>query len=77
VRNLYTTVSKGFEGKSEKIASGTQFIDGLNQKAMTDFANRRVQYDRETNFGTITEKQIEWTDAISKELSDLSGFANE
>jgi hypothetical protein len=68
---------KALKENRKKIASGTQFIDGLNQKAMTDFANRRVKYDRETNFGTITEKQKEWADAISKELNNLSEFANE
>lgn len=68
---------KALKENRKKIAPGTQFIDGLNQKAMTDFTNRRVQYDRETNFGTITEKQIEWETKIKKELTDLSEFANE
>ena len=68
---------KALKENRKKIASGTQFIDGLNQKAMTDFANRRVEYDRETNFGTISEKQKEWATAINKELNDLSEFASE
>ena len=68
---------KALKENRKKIASGTQFIDGLNQKAMTDFANRRVQYDRDTNFATIIEKQIEWENMIKKELNDLSEFANE
>ena len=68
---------KALKENRKKIASGTQFVDGLNQAAMTDFANRRVQYDRETNFGTIIEKQVEWENTIRKELNDLNEFANE
>ncbi|MBK9418065.1 MAG: hypothetical protein IPO05_12590 [Flavobacteriales bacterium] len=68
---------KALKENRKKIASGTQFIDGLNQKAMTDFSNRRVQYDRDSNFGTIKEKQIEWEDLIKKELNELNEFANE
>ena len=60
----------------KKIASGTQFIEGLNQKAMTDFSNRRVVYDRETNFGTIFDKQSQWELQLKKELDDLKEFAN-
>lgn len=68
---------KALQDNRKKIASGTQFIDGLNQKAMTDFSNRRVQYDRDTHFGTITDKQIEWENTIKKELNALSKFSNE
>jgi hypothetical protein len=68
---------KALKENRKKIASGTQFIDGLNQKAMTDFANRRVLYDKETNFGTIVEKQIEWENLIKNELDDLNEFASE
>jgi hypothetical protein len=68
---------KSLKENRKKIASGMQFIDGLNQKAMTDFANRRVEYDRETSFGTIIEKQVEWEKTIKRELSDLSEFTNE
>lgn len=68
---------KALKENRKKIASGTQFVDGLNQKAMTDFANRRVQYDRETSFGRNNEKQVEWEEVIKKELSELTEFANE
>lgn len=68
---------KALKENRKRIASGTHFIDELNQTAMTDFANRRVQYDSETNFGTIEEKQIEWENIIKKELNDLREFANE
>ena len=68
---------KALKENRKKIASGTQFIDGLNQKAMTDFANRRVLYDKETKYGTIIEKQRDWEEMIQKELTDLSEFSNE
>jgi hypothetical protein len=68
---------KELKANRKKITSGTQFVDGINQKVMTDFANRRVIYDRETNFGSISEKQIEWEKAIAKELTDLMEFSNE
>lgn len=68
---------KALKENRKKIASGTQIVDVLNQKAMTDFANRRVQYDRETNFGTKADKQIEWENLINKELNDLLEFSSE
>jgi len=68
---------KELKENRKKIATGTQFIDGLNQKAMTDFSNRRVLYDRETNFGTIPEKQKDWTVQIQKELDEFKEFASE
>jgi len=68
---------KTLKENRKKIASGIQFVDGLNQKAMTDFSNRRVVYDRETNFGTIFEKQSQWELQLQKELNDLKEFANE
>ena len=58
----------------KKIASGTQFVDKLNQEIMTEFSNRRIIYDRETNFGTIEEKQQEWELQINKELDELKEF---
>jgi hypothetical protein len=68
---------KELKDNRKKIASGTQFIDGLNQKAMTDFSNRRVIYDRETNFGTISEKQKDWEIQIQNELNASKEFASE
>ncbi len=58
-----------------KIASGTQFIDELNQKIMTDFTNRRVIYDRDTNYGLVTDKQLFWENQIQKELEELNEYA--
>lgn len=68
---------KALKENRKKIAFGTQFVEGLNQKAMTDFSNRRVLYDKETNFGAISDKQIEWESQIQKELNNLNEFANE
>jgi hypothetical protein len=68
---------KALKENRKKIASGTQFIDGLNQKAMTDFTNRRVLYDKETKYGTINDKQRDWEQVIQKELADLNEFSNE
>lgn len=68
---------KALQENRKKIASGTKFIDGLNQTVMTDFANRRVVYDKETNFGTIQDKQNDWEQMIQKELTDLDAFSNE
>jgi hypothetical protein len=68
---------KALKENRKKIASGTQFVDELNQKVMTDFSNRRVVYDRESNFGQISEKQTDWELQIQSELNELKEFANE
>lgn len=68
---------KELKENRKKIASGVQFVEGLNQKAMTDLSNRRVVYDRETKFGTVIEKQSEWEKQIQNELNDLKEFSNE
>lgn len=53
----------------------SQFVDELNQKIMTDFANRRVVYDKETNYGLLTDKQLNWEKQIIKELEELKDYA--
>jgi hypothetical protein len=68
---------KELKENRKKIASGTQFIDGLNQKAMTDFSNRRIVYDKETHYGQIEVRQKEWEIRIQKELDELKEFSNE
>jgi len=57
-----------------KIAWGKIKIKELSSQALTNFSNRRVQYDTETNFGTITDKQKDWESAIEKELEELKEF---
>ncbi len=68
---------KSLKENRKKIASGLQIVEVLNQKAMTDFSKRRVIYDRETNFGTIQDKQNEWELQIKKELDDLKDYSSE
>ena len=68
---------KALKENRKKIAFEKQFIQEQNQKAMTDFSNRRIEYDRETNFGTIPAAQAEWELQIRKELEELKKFASE
>jgi hypothetical protein len=68
---------KDLKENRKKIASGTQFIDELNSKTMTDFSNRRVVYDRETKFGSNSDEQVKWELQIQKELDELKEFTNE
>lgn len=68
---------KELKENKKKIASGTQFVNDLNSKVMSDFQNRHVVYDRETKFGTIAGKQKEWEVQIQNELDELKKFANE
>lgn len=46
---------KALKENRKKIASGVEFIEELNQQAMSDFANRRVLYDKKTSFGTLND----------------------
>lgn len=68
---------KSLKENRRKIANGLQIVKEMNQIAMTDFSNRRVIYDRETNFGIIPDKQNEWELQIQKELDDLKEFTRE
>ena len=61
----------------KKISWGKLKIDELNSQAMTEFSNRRVQYDIATNFGTNKDKQKEWEILIAKELEQLEEFSAE
>lgn len=78
VCEIYTRqFRKSLKENRKRIASGLQIVEDLNQKAMTDFSNRRVIYDKETNFGTIQDKQIEWVLQIQKELDELKDYTSE
>jgi hypothetical protein len=46
-------------------------------RVITDFANRRVQYDSETNFGMAADRQKEWEIQIAKELDELDEYSAE
>ncbi|GAA4738806.1 hypothetical protein [Flavisolibacter ginsenosidimutans] len=47
----------------------------LNKQFISAFAQRRVMYDEETNFGTNEAKQAAWRSQIEKELTELADFA--
>lgn len=66
---------KELKENRKKIASGTQFVEELNQKIMTEFTNRRVVYDIETNYGLLTDKQLNWENQIQKQLEELKDYA--
>lgn len=65
---------KALKDNRKKIASGTNFIKDLNAKIMSDFSNKRMEYDASTNFGSDVEKQKEWEVQIQKELDELKDF---
>lgn len=68
---------KALKENRKKIAKGTTIIEELNQKFMTAFAKRRIDYDRETKSGADELKQKEWESQIDKELTELSDYAYE
>ena len=65
---------KELKENRKRIASGTKFVDELNQRNTTDFANRRVVYDKETNYGSLIDKQLTWEKQIQKELEVLKDY---
>lgn len=68
---------KDLKDNRKKLLTGTDFTKELNAKAMTDFANRRVEYDTDTKFGTNTVAQQKWEAQIQLELSQLKAFSSE
>jgi hypothetical protein len=66
---------KALRENRKKIANGTEFVKELNNKIMTDFSKRRIDYDRETKYGTDLTSQKEWELQIQKELLELNDFA--
>lgn len=66
---------KALSENRKKIANGTEIAKELNNKVMTDFSKRRIDYDRETKYGTDLTKQKEWEAQIQKELLELNDFA--
>ncbi|MBS1666516.1 MAG: hypothetical protein JST58_03990 [Bacteroidetes bacterium] len=78
ISEIYTRqFRKALHDNRKKIISGTNFIEELNQKYITDFSKRRIEYDKQTKFGTDIAKQKEWEIQIQKELFDLSDFSYE
>jgi hypothetical protein len=66
---------KALRENRKKIANGTEIAKELNNKIMNDFSKRRIDYDRETKFGTDLTTQKEWELQIQKELLELNSFA--
>ncbi|NLN95810.1 MAG: hypothetical protein GX128_06550 [Bacteroidales bacterium] len=66
---------KELKENRKKIASGIHVVEELHQKIMTEFANRRVVYDIETNYGLLTDKQLNWENQIQKQLEELKDYA--
>ena len=66
---------KNLKNRRREIIKGFGILEELNQKATTDFSKRRLQYDNDTKYGTIEEKQIEWEKQILKELNEYKEFA--
>jgi hypothetical protein len=66
---------KALRENRKKIAKGTKIAEELNNQFVADFARRRIDYDRETKFGSDELKQKEWESKINKELAELSDYA--
>lgn len=68
---------KDLKDNRKKLLKGTDFIKELNTKNITDFSQRRLQYDTETVFGTNSLMQERWEQQIQMELNALKQFAVE
>jgi hypothetical protein len=66
---------KALKENRKRLANGKTIAEDLNNKFMTGFAKRRIDYDRETKFGADELKQKEWQIQIHKELTELSDYA--
>jgi hypothetical protein len=66
---------KALKENRRKIAKGTAIAGELNNQFMAAFAKRRMDYDRQTKFGTDEPLQKEWEVQIHKELTELSDYA--
>lgn len=66
---------KALKENKRKIAKGTAIVQQLNEQFMSEFAKRRVHYDRETKFGADGIKQKDWAFQIQKELTELANYS--
>ncbi|MCB0519048.1 MAG: hypothetical protein KDD27_08920 [Saprospiraceae bacterium] len=66
---------KALKENRKKILTGTDFIEALNEQIMTDFANRRLLFEQETNSGLLPDRHRLWEIQIRKELDELEEFA--
>jgi hypothetical protein len=65
---------KELRDNRRQIAKGLSIVQEINSKVSSDFAKRRLEYDKETNSGTNTEKQLIWEQQIRQELLELSDY---
>lgn len=61
----------------KKILGGMDFAKELCANSMSDFSKRRLEYDKETDYGNNHEKQKQWEIQIQLELQELKDFAFE
>ena len=66
---------KALRANRKKIAKGTTIAEELNKHFMTEFAKRRIEYDRETIFASDKLKQKKWESQLHKELTELADYA--
>jgi hypothetical protein len=71
VRQLRKSIYENWH-KKVKARKG---IEELHAQVLTDFANRRTQYDLSTDFGTLAAQQKLWEMMIAKELDDLKEYS--
>ena len=71
VRQLRCALKKN----RKKLLSGNKIVDELNTIYMAAFAQRRIDYDRETKFGSDESKQMQWEKQIQNELLQWNNYA--
>jgi hypothetical protein len=68
---------KALKENKNKIVKATTLAEEINTQYITEFSQRRLAYDSETNYGTNETKQKEWEAQIQKELDELRDFVYE
>lgn len=68
---------KELKAHKGKLTNGANYINELNARIMADFAQRRIEYDTDTNYVTAEAKQAEWEGKIKGELEELEEYAVE
>lgn len=68
---------KALKENKRKGFTQTEFVFKLNEKAVSDFAYRRMKYDSDTQSGTDMDKQLTWEKQILDELETLKEYSIE
>lgn len=66
---------KALKENRKKIIKGTAVAQQLNNQYLTEFAKRRISYDRATKFGSDLNLQKEWEIQILQELTELAKYS--